>query len=99
MPHWGRIILNAKRIGDDLYVFHNVTVGNDYVSGVPTIGNNVFIGTNSVILGDITVGDNVVIGAGSFVNSDIPSNSLAAGNPARVIRPIEDNFISNMIGY
>lgn len=99
MPHWGRIILNANQIGRDLYVFHNVTVGNDFVSGVPTLGNNVFIGVNAVVLGNITIGDNVVIGACSFVNSDIPSNSLVAGNPARIIRTIEDDYISKIIGY
>lgn len=99
MPHWGRIILSAKQIGNDLYVFHNVTIGNDYTSGTPTIGNNVFIGTNCVILGDIKIGDNVVIGACSFVNSDIPSNSMAAGNPAKVLRTIDDNFITELLGY
>jgi serine O-acetyltransferase len=99
MPHWGRIILNAKEIGNDLYVFHNVTIGNDYVTGRPTLGNNIFIGTNSVILGEITIGDNVVIGACSFVNKNIPSNCLAAGNPAKVIKTIDPNFISEMIGY
>ena len=89
MPHWGRIILNAESIGNDLYVFHNVTVGNDYKSGKPQIGNNVFIGTATTIIGDVIIGDNVVIGAGSCVLSDIPDNSLAAGNPAKVIKKIE----------
>jgi serine O-acetyltransferase len=99
MPHWGRIVLNAKHIGENLYVFHSVTVGNDYTSGKPEIGDNVFIGTNSVILGDIKIGNNVLVGACSFVNSDIPSNSLVAGNPAKIIRSIEDDFIAKMIGY
>ena len=99
MPHWGRIILNAEEIGNDLYVFHNVTIGNDYMTGKPTLGNNIFIGTNSVILGKITIGDNVVIGACSFVNHDVPSNCLVAGNPAKIIKTISPNFISEMIGY
>jgi serine O-acetyltransferase len=99
MPHWGRIILNAKNIGDNLYVFHNVTIGNDYTTGKPEIGDNVFIGTNSVILGNIKIGSNVVIGACSFVNTDIPSNSIAAGVPAKVIRTIDEGFISRMLGY
>lgn len=99
LPHWGRIILNARSIGTDLYVFHNVTVGNDYASGIPTLGNNVFIGVNSVILGQISIGDNVVIGACSFVNQDVPANSLVAGNSAKVIKTISPDFISDMIGY
>jgi serine acetyltransferase len=99
VPHWGRIILNAQSIGNDLYVFHNVTVGNDYGTGRPLIGSNVFIGTNTVILGNISVGDNVLIGACSFVRENVPSNTLIAGNPARVIKEIEDCYIQDMLGY
>ncbi len=51
-----------------------------------TIGNNVWIGANVTILSGITIGDNAVIGAGSIVTKDIPSNALAYGNPARVIK-------------
>ncbi|MDR1168204.1 MAG: sugar O-acetyltransferase [Heliobacteriaceae bacterium] len=57
--------------------------------GLPvTIGDNVWIGGNSVILPAVTVGNNVVIGAGSVVTKDIPSGVVAAGNPCRVIRKI-----------
>lgn len=55
-----------------------------------TIGNNVFIGVNSIILPGITIGSNVVIGAGSIVTRDIESNILAAGNPAKPIGRFED---------
>lgn len=99
LPHWGRIILNAKSIGENLYVFHNVTIGDDYTTGKPEIGNNVFIGTNSVVLGDITIGDNVVVGACSFVNEDVPSNSIVVGIPAKVIKTIDDDYISRLLGY
>lgn len=54
------------------------------------IGNNVFIGTKSVILPGVHIGDNVVIGAGSVVTKDIPSNSVAAGVPCKVIKSIEE---------
>ena len=53
------------------------------------IGNNVFIGTNSVILGGVTVGDNVIIGANSVVNKDIPSDCVAVGSPCLPIKPIK----------
>lgn len=54
------------------------------------IGNNVWIGANSVILPGITIGDNSVIGAGSIVTKDIPENAVAVGNPCRVLRPISE---------
>jgi maltose O-acetyltransferase len=54
------------------------------------IGNNVFIGWGSIVLPGVTIGDNVVIGAGSVVTKDVPSNSVAAGNPAKVVKPIND---------
>jgi len=52
------------------------------------IGKNVWITTRCIILGGVTIGDNSIIGAGSVVTGDIPPNSLAAGNPARVIRTL-----------
>lgn len=54
------------------------------------IGNNVWIGAQVCVLPGVTIGDNCVIGAGSVVNRDIPANSLAAGNPCKVIRQIEN---------
>jgi maltose O-acetyltransferase len=53
-----------------------------------SIGNNVWITSNVIILGGISIGDNSVIGAGSVVTKDIPSGVFAAGNPCRVIRKI-----------
>ena len=53
-----------------------------------TIGNDVWIGGNTVINPGVNIGDNVVIGSGSVVTHDIPSNVVAAGNPCRVLRPI-----------
>ena len=58
--------------------------------GEITIGNNVFIGAKSTVLYDVTIGDNVIIGAGSLVNKDIPSGTVAAGVPCRVIGKFED---------
>ena len=54
------------------------------------VGNNVWIGGNVVVLPGVTIGDNVVIGAGSIVNKDIPSNSIAVGNPCKVIKKLEE---------
>lgn len=54
------------------------------------IGNNVFIGAQAIILPNVIIGDNVVIGAGSVVAKDIPCNSVAIGNPCRIIGTYED---------
>lgn len=58
--------------------------------GRVTIGNNVFIGAESVVLPGVTIGSNVVIGANSTVTHDIPENTVAAGSPARVICTLEE---------
>ncbi len=50
------------------------------------IGNHVWIGGGAIIMPGVTIGDNVVIGAGSVVTKDIPSNTIAYGNPCRVVR-------------
>ena len=55
-----------------------------------TIGKNCWIGAGAVIVPGVTIGDNVVIGAGSVVTRDIPSNTVAVGNPCRVLREISD---------
>lgn len=57
--------------------------------GRVTIGNNVFIGAESVVLPGVTIGNNVVIGANSTVTQNIPDNSVAVGSPARVICTLE----------
>lgn len=56
--------------------------------GKIVIGNNVFIGVNTVVLMNVTIGDNSVIGAGSIVNKDIPANVLAIGNPVKVVKEL-----------
>ena len=55
-----------------------------------TVGNDVWIGGNTVVLPGVTIGSNVVIGAGSVVTKDIPDNCVAYGNPCRVVRPITE---------
>jgi len=57
-----------------------------------SVGNNVYIGINCTILPGVTIGDNVIVGAGAVVARDIPADSVAAGVPARVIKPLELYF-------
>ncbi len=55
------------------------------------VGNNVWFGGNVVVLAGVTIGENSVIGAGSVVTKDIPSNTVAVGNPCKAIKTIENN--------
>ena len=61
-------------------------------AGETYIGDNVFIGMNSIILMGSNIGDNVIIGAGSVVSGTIPSNSVVGGVPARVIRSLDEHY-------
>jgi serine O-acetyltransferase len=87
--HYGSIILSPDaRIGHNCSLAQNVTMGvagGGEDRGAPTIGNRVFIGAHSVIVGRITIGDDVVVCAGSVVNRSIPARAVVMGNPARVV--------------
>ena len=87
--------------GDDCFIGPNVSIYTACHSTDPlernsrrewaqpvSIGNNVWIGGSVVILPGVTIGDNVTIGAGSVVVHDIPSGSIAVGNPCRVVKSI-----------
>lgn len=63
--------------------------------GHVTIGNRVFIGAGAIVLPNVTIGDDVIIGAGSVVNKDIPSNSVAVGNPIKIIGSLSDYIEKN----
>ena len=60
------------------------------IYGPIKIGKNCFIGCRSVILPNVNIGDNCIIGAGSIVNKDIPSNTVAAGTPCKVICTLDE---------
>ena len=81
--------MNAKVvIGSNCNISQGVTIGvsgKDENRGVPIIGNNVFIGANSVVVGKIVIEDNVLIGACSLVTSNALEGSVMLGVPARSI--------------
>ena len=80
-------VITPQRAGKNLRIGPGVVIGQS-AGRWPVIGDNVYIASNSSVIGGVTIGDNVIIGAGSVVCKSIPSNSVAVGNPARVIRPI-----------
>lgn len=82
-PHYTH--LNAEKIGRDFKTKHNVTIGNNR-GGIPTIGDNVFVGVGAVVVGKIKIGNNVQIGANAVVTKDVPDNAVVVGNPAYIIR-------------
>ncbi len=71
-------------IGKRLGVMHNVTIGTNMGDGVPTIGDDVFIGVNSTVLGNIKIGDRVRIAANTAVTTNVPSDSVVVGSPAKI---------------
>jgi len=85
IQHGTSTILTAKRIGENLWVNQNVTIGWSG-PGCPTIGDNVRIGTGAVVIGPITIGDNVNIGANAIVTKDVPSNTTVVSPHAFIIK-------------
>lgn len=62
------------------------------VFGRITVGNNVHIGVNAIIMPNVNIGDNCVIGCGAVVTKDIPSNSVVAGVPAKIIETYDEYY-------
>jgi serine O-acetyltransferase len=85
----GVVIGETAEVGDDVTIFHGVTLGGTVwreVKRHPTVGDRVIIGAGATLLGAIRIGSDSVIGAGAVVLHDAPGHSLIVGVPAR-IRP------------
>lgn len=87
--HHGGMMLGARRIGDDVHIRHNVTLGvadRSVPEGKPIIGDRVDIGAGAVIVGEVRIGDDTVIGANTVVVKSCPTRSVLVGVPARPVR-------------
>ena len=98
--HIDTLVPNLVEIGDNFisapgsYILaHDASLlaaYGKYKLGKTIIGNNVFLGVNSVVLPGVKIGNNVVVGAGCVVTKDIPDNVVVAGNPGKIICTVED---------
>ena len=86
--HYGTIVIaDSAIIGKNCNINHGVTIGKTSrgkLKGSPTIGNKVWLGAYSTVVGKIYIGNNVLISPGSLVNFDVPCNSIVIGNPGQI---------------
>ena len=87
--HSGRVIINPEaKIGKNVNIATGVTIGYENRGarkGAPTIEGNCWVGSNSVIVGNVNIGEDVLIAPLTFVNFDVPAHSIVIGNPAKII--------------
>jgi serine O-acetyltransferase len=89
----GVVIGETTIVGDDVLLYKGVVLGGTSLEAKkrhPTIGNNVVVGTNAIVLGNITIGDNCKIGAGSVVTKPAPPDSTIVGIPGRTLQSIKE---------
>lgn len=101
--HPFNITVNGKAvIGRNCNIHKGAVIGQTnrgQKEGVPTIGNQVWIGVNAVVVGKITIGDDVLIAPNSYVNVDVPPHSIVLGNPC-VIKHRDnatEGYINNVV--
>ena len=87
--HLGRVIINPNaKLGKNINVAAGVTIGAENRGkrkGSPSIGDDCWIGTNAVIVGNIKIGNDVLIAPLTYVNFDVPDHSIVIGNPGKII--------------
>ncbi|MBR5479459.1 MAG: serine acetyltransferase [Clostridia bacterium] len=87
--HSGRVVIHPDvKIGKNVNVATGVTIGQENRGarkGVPTIGDNCWIGTNAVVVGNVKIGSDVLIAPLTYVNFDVPDHSIVIGNPGKIV--------------
>ncbi len=84
----GIVIGETAEIGDDVMMYHGVSLGGTGFTREkrhPTIGSNVLLGANAIVLGPILVGDGSKVGAGAVVTKPVPPGVTVVGNPAQIV--------------
>jgi len=88
ISHFGTIVINSKAIiGNNCNINPGVVIGQSNrgkLMGFPTLGERVWLGANSVVVGNIKIGNDVLIAPGAFVNFDVPDHSIVVGNPGKI---------------
>ena len=103
LGHWGSLVINPKtKIGKNCNIAQGVTIAQanrGKNEGVPEIGNEVWIGPNAVIVGQIKIGNNVLIAPNAYINFDVPANSIVVGNPGEITENYDatSGYINNKI--
>lgn len=90
--HGFSTVINCDKMGEDCQIWQNVVIGKSSSENVPdrpTIGNNVKITANTVVVGHIKIGDNSIIGAGATVTKDVPNDTVVVSQPSRFINHSE----------
>lgn len=86
----GTVVGETAEIGDDVHMFHGVTLGgtdSEPVKRHPTVEDGATLGAGSTLVGPITVGERATVGAGAVVVDDVPARATVTGNPASAIDP------------
>ena len=103
LGHPLNITINSKATrGSNVNIHKGVTIGKEnrgMRKGVPVIGDYVWIGVNATIVGKINIGNDVLIAPNSYVNCDVPSHSIAIGNPCIIKQnqKATEGYINNTI--
>lgn len=104
LPHgtWGIVISPLSKIGKNITIFHQVTIGNKYFNNEndalisPTIEDNVVIFPGAKILGNITVHKNSIVLANCVVTKDVPANAIFGGVPGKVIKQLSNDEMNTL---
>ena len=97
---YGITVAKDVKIGNNVNLHKGCTIGRENRGkreGVPVLGNSVYVGINSTIVGNIHIGDDVLIAPNSFINFDVPDHSIVVGNPATV--HYRDNATKGYISF